>query len=103
MNMRQAFTFLAGQLSIGLFILLQLNTYTILLGASSLGMHAYFVDTKIIHIILYNSIHTYIFTSTNNIQIFRVAYLFINYRFSCILSTYETNNILASICIGPNI
>lgn len=35
-NMRQAVTFLAGQLSIGLAILLQLNWYSVFLGASSL-------------------------------------------------------------------
>ncbi|XP_033218543.1 4-hydroxybenzoate polyprenyltransferase, mitochondrial isoform X2 [Belonocnema kinseyi] len=34
----QAFTFLGGQLSLGLLILLQLNWYSILLGASSLGL-----------------------------------------------------------------
>ena len=34
----QALTFLGGQLSIGLTILLQLNWYSVFLGASSLGM-----------------------------------------------------------------
>jgi hypothetical protein len=33
----QALTFLGGQLSLGLLILLQLNWYSIFLGASSLG------------------------------------------------------------------
>ena len=35
--MRQAWIFLASQLSVGLIILLQLNWYSVFLGASSLG------------------------------------------------------------------
>lgn len=37
-NMKQAWLFLAGQLSLGLAILLQLNWYSVFLGASSLGL-----------------------------------------------------------------
>jgi len=35
----EALVFLSGQLGLGLLILLQLNWYSILLGASSLGMY----------------------------------------------------------------
>lgn len=34
-----ALVFLSGQLGVGLFVLLQLNWYSILLGASSLGIY----------------------------------------------------------------
>jgi 4-hydroxybenzoate polyprenyltransferase len=39
----EALVFLSGQLGLGLLILLQLNWYSVLLGASSLGMclHAF--------------------------------------------------------------
>ncbi|XP_032680687.1 4-hydroxybenzoate polyprenyltransferase, mitochondrial [Odontomachus brunneus] len=37
-TMKQSIIFLAGQLSLGLFILLQLNWYSVFLGASSLGL-----------------------------------------------------------------
>lgn len=36
-TLSQALVFLAGQLTVGLAILLQLNWYSIILGASSLG------------------------------------------------------------------
>jgi 4-hydroxybenzoate polyprenyltransferase len=35
----EALVFLSGQLGLGLLVLLQLNWYSILLGASSLGMY----------------------------------------------------------------
>ncbi|XP_017783093.1 PREDICTED: 4-hydroxybenzoate polyprenyltransferase, mitochondrial [Nicrophorus vespilloides] len=37
-NMKQAWIFLGGQLSVGLAVLLQLNWYSVFLGASSLGL-----------------------------------------------------------------
>ncbi|XP_023312782.1 4-hydroxybenzoate polyprenyltransferase, mitochondrial-like [Anoplophora glabripennis] len=37
-SLKQAFLFLGGQLSVGLIILLQLNWYSVFLGASSLGL-----------------------------------------------------------------
>ena len=64
--------FLGAQLSVGLAILLQLNWYTILLGASSLSTATY------IQFVLFNIIFLLLF------------------RFGCDISADEKSNLLAS-------
>lgn len=69
-----ALVFLSAQLGIGLLVLLQLNWYSIILGASSLGK-------------FYRFVFTLEFVETTGLFIFRI---------SCGLSTYETYNVLAT-------
>lgn len=72
---KQAIVFLAGQLSLGLCVLLQLNWYSIFLGASSLGA-------------CYNHLTFKIFNHLNEV--------ILPFRFGRSLSFDEENNRLAS-------
>ena len=51
-----ALVFLSGQLGLGLLVLLQLNWYCILLGASSLGKYCHFILLMFLYLV--NSVCT---------------------------------------------